>query len=355
MINLLRRVRQQYLKEGNYRIYAIYALGEVVLVMTGILLALQVDNWNQKRLETKQEIDNIENLYFSINEDIQLEVIIWLVEGAIRGEQMWIDYLTEITPFHDSLLVYAYTLGVTAHISPNTGFYESLKQQGLETIENKTLRMWLSLIFEQNLPEIQNAMDHYDDHFGEERSGYFKSYFELGQSRLPNYGDRNLHIDYIMFDVARLKNEQAMKSDQDFLDFVRISLLFHQNLLGQLNRALLEIEKAKNLVSYELNYARYGTPKRQEITISLEGYLDMEEVYILGEFNNWRPDRVMMRTARGWERSFDLFPGSYEYKFYGISNNPIPNQRTWFMDPANPDSAYVPDVGSWNSVINVSH
>ena len=52
MINLLRRVRHQYLKEGNYRIYAIYALGEVFLVMMGILLALQVDNWNQKRTQT---------------------------------------------------------------------------------------------------------------------------------------------------------------------------------------------------------------------------------------------------------------------------------------------------------------
>jgi hypothetical protein len=192
MINLLRRVRAQYLQEGNYRIYAIYALGEVFLVMMGILLALQVDNWNQKRLEKQQGIDTMENLYFSINEDMQIERLISMVEGAVRGEKMWIGYLSGEIPFTDSLLVYAHAIGVTAHISPNPAFYESLKQQGLETLENKTLRMWLSMLFEQNLPEIQNSMDHYDVHFGEQRSRYFEEYFELGQARMTTYGERNL-------------------------------------------------------------------------------------------------------------------------------------------------------------------
>ena len=34
------------LQEGDFKGYVIYALGEVILVMIGILLALQVNNWN---------------------------------------------------------------------------------------------------------------------------------------------------------------------------------------------------------------------------------------------------------------------------------------------------------------------
>lgn len=45
MINLLGRVRKEHLKDANYRIYATYAMGEVVLVMAGLLLTLKVDNW----------------------------------------------------------------------------------------------------------------------------------------------------------------------------------------------------------------------------------------------------------------------------------------------------------------------
>jgi hypothetical protein len=154
--------------------------------------------------------------------------------------------------------------------------------------------------------------------------------------------------------VAKLKNETAMQSDLEFLEFVRISLLFHQKLLEHLNRALLEIEKVQNLVYYELNFARYGSPKRQEINISLDGYQDIGEIHVVGEFNNWRPDGIMLRTATGWERSFVLFPGSYEYKFIGITSDSVASEVTWFLDPINPDSIFVPDVGAWNSVLTVS-
>lgn len=42
------------IKKGKISSYLLYALGEIFLVMIGILLALQVNNWNQKRTKTKQ-------------------------------------------------------------------------------------------------------------------------------------------------------------------------------------------------------------------------------------------------------------------------------------------------------------
>ena len=65
------------------------------------------------------------------------------------------------------------------------------------------------------------------------------------------------------------------------------------------------------------------------------------------EFNNWRPDGTMLRTPTGWERSFTLFPGNYEYKF-------IIDRERWILDPLNPDSTYVPEVDSYNSVLRIS-
>lgn len=48
MIRLFRKIRHQLLAEEKYSIYLLYAGGEIVLVVMGILLALQIDNWNQK-------------------------------------------------------------------------------------------------------------------------------------------------------------------------------------------------------------------------------------------------------------------------------------------------------------------
>lgn len=353
MINLLRRVRKEHLQEGNYRIYAIYALGEVFLVMMGILLALQVDTWNHKRIQTQVEIDNIENLFFSINEDIQLGTLQYVVEYAIQGEQLWIDYLKGNTPYHDSLLNYGYAIGLTGFLRPNTAFYESLKQKGLETVENKGLRMLLSIIYEQNFPGIQESMDNFYHSYDSERKEYFRNYFVLGEVWMNQYGESILHSNYALFNIASLKNKEAMMGDKEFLDFIRISKLFHQNVLSQLERTTVDLQKAKNLVSHEYNYARFGTPKRKTVTISLEGYQDVEEVFVSGEFNNWRPDGTMLRTPTGWERSYDLFPGSYEYKFIIFRNDQIQDPGNWMMDPANPDSTYVPSVGAWNSVLTI--
>jgi len=58
MINLLRRIRRNSMTENKPDLYLVYAIGEVVLVVIGILIALQIDNWNEN-----QRIRDIEPQY----------------------------------------------------------------------------------------------------------------------------------------------------------------------------------------------------------------------------------------------------------------------------------------------------
>lgn len=55
MLHFFRRIRQSLLETNRFRKYLIYAIGEIVLVMIGILLALQVNNWNQERQNRHEE------------------------------------------------------------------------------------------------------------------------------------------------------------------------------------------------------------------------------------------------------------------------------------------------------------
>ena len=50
MIKLFRNIRKNLLAEGKTTKYFKYAIGEIILVVIGILIALQINNWN----ETKQ-------------------------------------------------------------------------------------------------------------------------------------------------------------------------------------------------------------------------------------------------------------------------------------------------------------
>lgn len=49
MINFLRRIRRNMMTEKKSDLYLVYAIGEVVLVVLGILIALQIDNWNENK------------------------------------------------------------------------------------------------------------------------------------------------------------------------------------------------------------------------------------------------------------------------------------------------------------------
>mgnify|MGYP001604329880 CR=1 FL=1 len=62
-IKLFRGFRQQLIHEKNLKKYLLYAIGEILLVMIGILLAFQVDNWNEDRVKKIPEVTDPEQIY----------------------------------------------------------------------------------------------------------------------------------------------------------------------------------------------------------------------------------------------------------------------------------------------------
>jgi hypothetical protein len=69
MIRLFRKIRHKLLSENNFSIYVLYATGEVILVMVGILLALQIDNWNENRKDQRTEERYMERLLHDLQND----------------------------------------------------------------------------------------------------------------------------------------------------------------------------------------------------------------------------------------------------------------------------------------------
>ena len=62
MIKFFRKIRQNLLMENKTGKYLKYAIGEIMLVVIGILIALQINNWNDTRKLQKQEIQILNEL-----------------------------------------------------------------------------------------------------------------------------------------------------------------------------------------------------------------------------------------------------------------------------------------------------
>ena len=62
MIKFFRKIRHNLLSENKTGKYFKYAIGEIILVVIGILIALQINNWNQDRINDKKEVETLKAL-----------------------------------------------------------------------------------------------------------------------------------------------------------------------------------------------------------------------------------------------------------------------------------------------------
>jgi hypothetical protein len=71
MLRFFRQIRQRLLTDNKFSKYLLYAVGEILLVVIGILIALQINTWNDNRLEEKEAKTFYENIIQQLLEDRQ--------------------------------------------------------------------------------------------------------------------------------------------------------------------------------------------------------------------------------------------------------------------------------------------
>ncbi len=162
MLRFFRNIRQKLLDNGNIRKYFWYALGEILLVMIGILLALQVNNWNETKKAAAFERTTLNQLKSAIEEDIQF------LDGHLIGNrnnrkreahQYFDRILMGKSVDKDSLVAHFNWLRFTSQFQYNPGPYESIKSAGLERIKNDSLRSKISNLYDFHLPRTEALID----------------------------------------------------------------------------------------------------------------------------------------------------------------------------------------------------
>ena len=162
MLRFFRNIRQKLFENGNLRKYFWYALGEILLVVIGILIALQINNWNQSRIEHNQ----LQNYYEKIIEEIESDIL--LKQDFLKRHQTIIDQnkrtLTLLNSGHpDSLNELKNTLGALStawSIKLTYPVLTEFKNNGfLKGVESSQLKQSLFELY--TIIEFTNKMDEY--------------------------------------------------------------------------------------------------------------------------------------------------------------------------------------------------
>ncbi|MDU8884555.1 DUF6090 family protein [Yeosuana sp. MJ-SS3] len=160
MIKFFRNIRKTLINQGKTANYLKYAIGEIILVVFGILIALQVNNWNQLREDKKFEITMLQEIKSSLESDLEFSE---MINRRLKVKEEGIQELLKMTAsnqkYSDSILLEVYNkmnTGVSFNI--NKGSYEAIKSVGIDKISNDSLRKMLIQTYEVRFPMVEQVM-----------------------------------------------------------------------------------------------------------------------------------------------------------------------------------------------------
>lgn len=160
MIPFFRKIRRNLADKNQFFKYSRYAVGEIVLVVIGILIALSINNWNEERLVNNQEHKLLLELKYDLigtfdelNEDIYTLNLLKQTSDSI------IAFLDTIESSNYDESLFEAKIGwalFNVKLYPRTIAYENLKSLGIELVRNDSIRYHLTDIFDRRLTRIDH-------------------------------------------------------------------------------------------------------------------------------------------------------------------------------------------------------
>ena len=155
MIKFFRKIRQNLLMENKTGKYFKYAIGEIVLVVFGILIALSINNWNESRKENLQEIKILKQLRADLIDNFEeTKEIDSLANTRLRFSDSISLYFNKRRKLNDSLLMFLAGIRNYSYFNSANTAYKYIQSEGMNVISNDSLRANLTTMYEKYFRNI---------------------------------------------------------------------------------------------------------------------------------------------------------------------------------------------------------
>ncbi len=243
MIPFFRKIRKQFADDNKPIQYMRYAIGEILLVVIGILIAIQINNWNENK--------KLKLIEYKVLTAIRQDLIKTLkdVEADTRLNEISLNsalniqkYINGNSILTDSLIVHFEYASFDYKLYDVQAAYKSLQSKGMETISDEEIRSRIVFFYESSVPFLKRS-ENPPKLFNELLFPYYLKHFKINKNNSlpPNFGHPHLDVKYADNTAAGYipLNEEFLKSDPEFEIIIREVIYNRRQVLYLYKKELL--------------------------------------------------------------------------------------------------------------------
>lgn len=224
MIKLFRNIRKNLLIDGKTSKYFKYAIGEIILVVIGILIALSINTWNENRKDENEASFQLSKLKDNLKADkAQIKMVIDLDSAYIDNLVYCVKVLSnDVDATKEEFIDRFQDMLNTNSFNPIRGTFDGLISSGkIELISNQELLDALFSYYNNNsYKSWDSAMTDY--------SRNIIAPYLLNFDHVPNIRDEKRGTSFIQFDIAKFsvpsKTIDEYKNNQFILNALRVKI-----------------------------------------------------------------------------------------------------------------------------------
>lgn len=242
MIKFFRKIRYNLMETGKTGKYFKYAIGEIILVVIGILIALSINNWNETRKLQNEELKLLSDLKTNLETTYKN-----FITDTIYNFELIVNY-NNIESFINKDLPYLnkldkafgeFTFWSSPYITSTA--YKTLQTKGLDIIKNQKLK--------------KDIVNIYDVNFTALTQDYDKAEWSLNQTVVTPFVSKHIRrYDDASLSVARPNNFESLKQNDEFLNVLSMikrqrkrGLEFYREVMNVTSKLIIDIETEINL------------------------------------------------------------------------------------------------------------
>ena len=253
MNTLFRKIRRSLIETGRIRRYTLYAIGEIALVVVGILIALQINSQNEYQKERNVEILYLkeikEELGISTNElknDLNSHRKSMTKMIEVR------DHILSKRPKNDSIAMSIYTASRDFQAYPKTQSYENLKELGMNILINKDLAGNIGYNYGAILKRIIDRGDNTPKYDIELLlDPFIKKHLRIDESRSSDLATGLNELDIRTYDW-KIHNHNDLLMDDEFLRDLKLGMQLRAHKMRSHNSGISLFESTIQLIDEEL-------------------------------------------------------------------------------------------------------